>query len=234
MAGTFKGTAAWFANPQAKASANYGVSLSGDIAQYVPEDGIPYSDSNFSHNQAFISIEHEDSGHPEDIGRTDAQYLSSALLVKDIADFYGFPIDHQHVVLHRDVPDPKIAGKTVGQTTGKTCPGGLDVERIIRMANDPLGNTSAEMIQLPARTHTMLVTKATNFDTVADFVGLGQRERENPKAGEQAVRLIEEKLTAQRPGVPAEEAVQPGLSDQPPAEVVDAFTRIMRFFKIKL
>lgn len=122
MDGTLDGTAAWFANPNRASltSAHYGIGLSGIIYHFTDETNTAYANGNYGANQRSITIEHEDKGdrsHP----RTNAMYKASAQLVADICRFYSIPCDSTHIKPHRFY-------------SSTSCPGNLDVDRIIREA----------------------------------------------------------------------------------------------------
>ncbi|MGH2684650.1 MAG: glycosyltransferase, partial [Actinomycetota bacterium] len=71
-----------------------------------------------------LGVEFEDGGDPQS-ERTDRQYRVGARLLREIAGRWSFPIDERHVLRHRELD------------ARKACPGGLDVPRLIREANEP-------------------------------------------------------------------------------------------------
>lgn len=122
MDGTLAGTAAWFANPNRASltSAHYGIGLNGTIYHFTDETNTAYANGNYAANQRSITIEHEDKGernHP----RTNALYAASAKLVADICRYYAIPCDTTHIKPHNFY-------------SSTSCPGNLDVDRIIREA----------------------------------------------------------------------------------------------------
>jgi hypothetical protein len=123
IVGTLQSADATFANPTRQASAHYGVG--GDqVHQYVKEDDTAWHATNWPVNLTSIGIEHE--GGPE-LPITDATYQTSAHLIADICSRYGIPIDRNHIKGHKEVSDKPTA-----------CPGALDVDRLVRMANEIL------------------------------------------------------------------------------------------------
>ncbi len=66
-----------------------------------------------------VSIEHEGFAVND---FTEAQYATTTKLVKYLHDKWNIPLDSTHVIRHREI------------NGGKTCPGIVDVERIIRGA----------------------------------------------------------------------------------------------------
>jgi len=111
-----------FKNPSSEASAHYGVALDGTVVQWVGESDTAYHAGSWDMDLASIGIEHEDGGQP-DAPRADALYAASSALVREICLRYGIPISREWIIKHQEVPNA---------TT--TCPGALDVERIVSMA----------------------------------------------------------------------------------------------------
>lgn len=136
MAGTLAGTDAWFNDPRAKVSAHYGIGKKGEIHQYVSENMKAWHAGVVSNpkvpllknaagvwvnpNEWTIGIEHEGTGTAES---PLALYISSARLLADICKRWSIPLDRQHVLLHRELYGVK------------PCPGVLDVDLILRLAN---------------------------------------------------------------------------------------------------
>jgi N-acetylmuramoyl-L-alanine amidase len=69
-----------------------------------------------------VGIEFEDRGDPMGIERTEVQYSAGAELMAEIASRWGIPLDREHVIGHREV------------FSAKSCPGNLDIERLIEEA----------------------------------------------------------------------------------------------------
>ena len=117
MDGTLAGTHAHFTNPTTKVSAHFGVGRDITV-QWVSTGDTAYHAGNFDVNMRSIGIEVEDMGRDE---YTEAQYLALIQLVKDLATTHGIPLDREHVIGHR-------------QVVTTTCPGTLDVDRVVRDA----------------------------------------------------------------------------------------------------
>src|SRR3990167_5403090 len=114
-------------------SSHYCVSIEGLTWQYVEEkdtaftQGIvdrPTSKIVLEHkgvnpNLFAISIEHEGYA-TEDI--TPAQYQVTSDLVREICERWLIPIDREHIIRHREI------------RASKTCPGKLDVDKIVLMS----------------------------------------------------------------------------------------------------
>jgi len=131
--GSFSATIGWFANPESRVSAHYLVALDGRVAQFIEEGdtalhaGVVHSPTAplvtaESPNLYTIGIEFEDGGDPADVHRPDEQYRSGADLIRAIADQWGIELDRDHVVGHREI------------YARKTCPGNLDIDRLLREA----------------------------------------------------------------------------------------------------
>ena len=64
MVGDLPGTVSWFNNPQAQASAHFGIDQSGNIHQFGPIGKGWIAWAQASGNEAWYSIEHADNGNP--------------------------------------------------------------------------------------------------------------------------------------------------------------------------
>lgn len=132
MEGTLRGTDAWFANPQSKVSAHYGIGKAGEVHQYVLDTdqawhaGRVYTPTwkgirkGVSPNRYTLGIEHE--GRDGDAW-PDAMLDASATLIRELCTKWAIPIDRQHVVGHREI------------YARKTCPGRVvDLDALVRRA----------------------------------------------------------------------------------------------------
>jgi peptidoglycan/xylan/chitin deacetylase (PgdA/CDA1 family) len=131
--GSFTSTVEWFAHPGSGVSAHYLVGLDGRVAQFVDERDTArhagrvreattrlFDEGN--PNLVTVGIEFEDGGDPEGVVRPDAQYRAGAELVRAVAGRWGVPLDREHVIGHREI------------FSAKSCPGNLDLERLLREA----------------------------------------------------------------------------------------------------
>jgi len=117
IAGTLASCDATFQNPTRKASAHYGIG--GDkLHQYVNESDTAWHAGNLTVNRQSIGIEHE--GGPT-IPISDKTYKTSSLLIRDICQRYGIPLDRKHIKGHNEI-------------SATQCPGTLDIDRLIKMA----------------------------------------------------------------------------------------------------
>src|SRR6267142_3117624 len=115
----FEGAIRRFLNPASILSAHYVIGSDGRIAQLVSENDTAYHAGVFSVSQRSIGIEHE--AGPA-MPPSDALYASSARRHADIAARHGLALQVGATVLphHAIVPTE--------------CPGTLDLDRIVREA----------------------------------------------------------------------------------------------------
>lgn len=144
MVGTVSSAASRFNSKGTQVSAHYGIGVDGQIYHFLEEYLVAYHAGDYPMNCRSIGIEHEDGGDYNGV-RPDALYIASAKLVKDICQFYGIPIDREHIIKHSEVIP-----------TG--CPDALDIDRIVKLAG---GEPSVEV---PADTFENLVKKSSEDD----------------------------------------------------------------------
>ena len=127
------------------ASAHYQVTPSA-IRQCVDEGNTAWHAGNWAMNLRSIGIEHLNSTGAPNWDVADETEERSAALVADICKRYGIPCDRSHILKH-------------SQTSATACPGGLDVDKIVRRANEILGGASAN---IPAAPSNPPVTESTS------------------------------------------------------------------------
>lgn len=124
----------WFNNPDANVSAHYMVQKDGTVVQFVHEADTAWHAGRVDHptativekhggrnpNDWTIGIEHEGDGTHE---LTEAQRAASIALIRDICERRHIPLDRHHIVGHREI------------YSLKTCPGAIDVDRLVSEAN---------------------------------------------------------------------------------------------------
>lgn len=124
---------ATFKDPSVQKSSHFLVCRDGSITQFVSTDNASYCTGNVDNpinelvlarptrnpNGWTVSIEHEGFG-TQDI--TLAQYQTTAKICKYLHDKWGIPLDRTHVFGHREA------------YSLKTCPGLIDVDKIVQMA----------------------------------------------------------------------------------------------------
>lgn len=149
MAGNLASTDSVFQNRTRNTSAHYGVE--GDVVhQYVKEDDTAYQAGNWTVNQQTIGIEH--SAQP---GRdaVDATYENSAQIIAAAAKKYGFSVVGATARPHNMI-------------VATTCPGTVDVTRLINRANAIIGGGTSGAPVTPAPTPIPVPAVSTGTATV--------------------------------------------------------------------
>lgn len=156
MVGTLSSTDSIFQNRKRNTSAHYGVE-DDRLHQYVAEENTAYHAGNWDVNQRTIGIEH--SAGP---GRapSDATYESSAQLIAAIAKRHGLAINSSTVRPHNAI--------IATQCSGEVSNGGVDIERLIRRANELLGAPTKpqQPAQPPAQPINVAGTATVTVDTL--------------------------------------------------------------------
>lgn len=80
-------------------------------------------------NERSIGIENVNSTGAPSWSVDPRTIANCAKLVRDICDYYGIPCDRQHVLAHNEV-------------TKTACPGGLNVDEVVRLANGGVSSPS--------------------------------------------------------------------------------------------
>jgi N-acetylmuramoyl-L-alanine amidase len=132
IVGSLESAGLTFGDARSSVSAHYGVGKSGRVHQFVEEPDTAFHagivvrptwrliEPRVNPNFYTIGIEHE--GQPQDVW-PDEQYQASAALVREIGARWQIPLDRDHVIMHREI------------RASKTCPGSVDMERLIREAS---------------------------------------------------------------------------------------------------
>jgi N-acetyl-anhydromuramyl-L-alanine amidase AmpD len=134
MDGSLSGTGAWFQKPRPlnPTSAHYGIGLSGAIHQYVQDSDRAFHAGVVSHN-APATLAHQQTANPnfwslaiEHEGTAtstwpEPMYAASASLISSLCRKYSIPIDHDHLIFHREI------------FTRKSCPGLCDRPKLISL-----------------------------------------------------------------------------------------------------
>jgi len=126
----------WLANGSAQTSAHYEVA-DKEIIGIVGEGTTAWHAGNGDMNARSIGIENvNETGAPNWTISNDT-FESLSRLVADIAKRYGFPIDSTHVIPHKAV-------------VSTACPGGIDVSKVIKRANEIAGNKTSSKPVTPS------------------------------------------------------------------------------------
>lgn len=86
-------------------------------------------------NERSIGIENVNSTGAPSWSVDHRTVANTAKLVRNICDYYGIPCDRQHVLAHNEV-------------TATACPGGLDVDEVVRLANGGSASTPTKHVAL--------------------------------------------------------------------------------------
>lgn len=147
--GTAASARSWFNTKTADVSSHYLVAKNGDRDQFVDEDDTALTNGVVDRPEAAlvlarpgvnpnlwtISIEHEGRGN-EDL--TSDQLASSAELIADIVRRRPvIQLNRRHIIPHREI------------RKSKTCPGKIDVDRLIRAASGSGADASSVTIARP-------------------------------------------------------------------------------------
>jgi glycosyltransferase involved in cell wall biosynthesis len=137
--GSFEGAAAWFADPRSGVSVHHLVGLDGRVTSLVDEADTARHAGRVVEpsgagarlaaggdvNARTIGIEFADDGDPLGVVRPAAQYRAGGRLLAAIAARWDIPLDREHVIGHREI------------RADKTCPGNLDLDRLLDAARHP-------------------------------------------------------------------------------------------------
>jgi len=148
MVGTQAGTISWFNNPQAQASAQFGVGFDGAIHQFGPIGQGWIAWHAGAANATWYGIEHEDGGDPSR-PLTDAQLTASAQLTEMLTGFAGIPLQVTNSPATGGLGTHSMGGASWG---GHACPGDVRAAhavQVIRRAQAIRGGGSAP--QPPAK-----------------------------------------------------------------------------------
>lgn len=120
----------WLKGGLAGTSAHYQITPN-EIIGAVGENSIAYHAGNWYTNQHSIGLEHLNNAGAPNWTIAEATYENSAKLIADICKRYGLPINRTTIKKHSEVSD-----------LGTACPGGIDIDRLVRRAQE-IANGSA-------------------------------------------------------------------------------------------
>jgi hypothetical protein len=133
MVGSQAGTISWFNNPQAQASAQFGVGFDGAIHQFGPIGQGWIAWHAGAANATWYGIEHEDGGDPSR-PLTDAQLTASAQLTEMLTGYAGIPLQVTNSPSTGGLGTHSMGGSAWG---GHACPGDVRAaqrDEVIRRA----------------------------------------------------------------------------------------------------
>jgi hypothetical protein len=130
------------------------ISNEGDKVGIVPEEKRAWSlSSEFFDSQALTTeIENESTGGSWPV--SDAAQEAAAQITADWCKRYNIPCDRDHVIGHREV-------YALGYGYATACPGGLDLDWIVKRANEILGD-DAPVVTKPSKPATLPATHVVN------------------------------------------------------------------------
>lgn len=112
----------WYKSTGNGTSAHYQVTPT-DIWGCVGENFVAYHAGDYAVNQRSIGIEHLNYTGAPSWQIAEETYKNSAKLIADLCRRYNLPIDRKHIIMHREV-------------VATACPGGIDIDKLIRMAQE--------------------------------------------------------------------------------------------------
>jgi N-acetylmuramoyl-L-alanine amidase len=118
MVGDLPAVVSWFNNPQAQASAHFGIAQDGEIWQFGPIGQGWCAWAQEAGNSTWYSIEHADHGNPDN-PLTDAQIAASAQLLECLSRFAGFPLQESNSPSEKGYGVHYMGGAAWG---GHSCP----------------------------------------------------------------------------------------------------------------
>ena len=141
--GSYSGTAYWFADSRANASAHYVIrSSDGEVTQMVYEEDKAWHGGHGTTNSRSVGIELEGYIEKPSTYYTDAMYSSLATLIVDISKRQGVTLDRDHIIGHNEVPGCSYTGG--GGASCHTDPGsGFDWDKLMSKVNTISGGSSS-------------------------------------------------------------------------------------------
>ncbi|MBF0699418.1 N-acetylmuramoyl-L-alanine amidase [Streptococcus danieliae] len=120
----------WYVSSGNETSAHYQVTPD-KIWGCVGENFPAWHAGNAEMNARSIGIEHLNSTGAPGWQIAEETYKNSAKLIADICRRYSIPIDRLHIIMHREV-------------VATACPGGIDIDKLIRMAQEVASGKTRE------------------------------------------------------------------------------------------
>jgi N-acetyl-anhydromuramyl-L-alanine amidase AmpD len=153
IVGDAAGAIARFRQSGVQVSSTYIIGSDGQVYYTVSEANTPYTNGNYQENSRSITIEH--AGGHSTVPYTEAMYRASINLVRDIRSRHNIT----RFLRHKDI-------------VATACPGGLDVERIIRESNPLKGDNMATKLtrDIIIREYTVNRGSAPSEKEIADWL----------------------------------------------------------------
>ena len=148
----------WYVSSGHGTSAHYQVTPD-KIWGCVGENYVAYHAGNYPVNQRSIGIEHLNNTGAPTWTIAEETYRNSAKLIRDICERYNIPIDRQHILKH-------------SECSSTSCPGGIDIDRLVAMARGAEYVTPSKATPKPSAPGKM--QKAYRVDDLQYVYGLWQ------------------------------------------------------------
>lgn len=145
----------WYERNGNWTSAHYEITPN-EIIGCVGEQYVAFHSGDETMNRRSIGLEHLNETGAPNWTVADATLRNSAKLIADICKRYGFKPDAQHIIPHKSV-------------SATACPGGLDMNKLIKYAQEAYNGTPAKKSAKPSGS---LKVETTNFKDKAFAVRL--------------------------------------------------------------
>ena len=125
------GMLSMFATGSRQVSANYAIK-DGQIVGVVPEEYRAWTSGSPAWDGRSITVETANSVAGDAAGWpiSEASYVSLAKLIADCSTRYGFALNRDNVIGHRELY------QRYGASYSTACPGGIDLDRVVQMAKE--------------------------------------------------------------------------------------------------
>lgn len=176
--GSRDGAIAFFQDPTAYASAHYLVGRDGSVTQLVPTRDVAWHAGSTTVNAHSIGIEHEGFALRTGTWYTEAEYQSSAALIRYLAGRFGIPLDRGHLLGSDDVPTPaQAASAQAASSAARWDPSAYwDWSHLLDLVGAPLTGLHAQ----PVVGGTVTVAPPYDRTTQPELTGCGGADRACP------------------------------------------------------
>lgn len=192
---SLEGVLAMISTPTRQVSYNYIIGNAGEIVGVVSEANRSWSVANAAWDSRSITICHINSSAGGSWPVSGAAHDASSRLVSDVCERYGIPVDRNRIFGHRELFTRHGAGYATA------CPGGLDMDRIVRQAAAGGGSSAPsrrrrdmQVLRVPNGT-LALVGEFTNRRFTSTSGGEGFSLTANMAAYPEVTNLTEDQVT---------------------------------------
>lgn len=188
MDGTLDGSTSWFRRKGGGNSAHYGVSYSGRIVNWIPENCVAYGAGSYPVNQRAINIEFEDLGDNMKV-RPDTLYAMGSRLILELSLAYNIPLDRLHIYKHNEVLESD------GKRVNTACPGSLDINRLVdgakALLTPPVDEEPLVSHMMKKSVFSNMVTKSGEYDALWKSLELPENIKGNSGSHLQVLAYIQ-------------------------------------------